>query len=72
METIEIKISKGQHLSDIMQDGIPSNTIIDKTLCGIGATTLEIEAKRHSIIIEPNVPVIKGKEKKHPDILGVY
>lgn len=72
MEAKEIHISQGQNLSHIMPDGIPSNTILNKTICGIGATTLEILSQRHSIIVEPNVPVIKGKEKKHSTILGVY
>ncbi len=62
-------ISKGQFLCDIM-DQIPSNTIIFKTVTGIGATTLELEFERNSIIIEPNVPVIKGKKAKGR--LGVY
>lgn len=48
-----------------------------KKLCGIGATALEIDTPRHSIIIEANVPVIKGKCKKYnttrtKKILGVY
>ncbi|NDV84104.1 DEAD/DEAH box helicase family protein [Bacteroides sp. 51] len=55
---------------------IPTNTILCKTLTGLGATYGEIKAKRHSIIIEPNVPVIKGKCKdfKHQDdnLFGVY
>ena len=67
----EIKIDKGQRLSDIM-DEIQPDTILHKTVCGIGATTLELETERNSIIIEPNVPVIKGKELKHPSMLGVY
>lgn len=71
MTESEISIDKGQRLSDIM-DEISSNTILHKTVCGVGATTLEIHTARHSIIIEPNVPVIKGKEKKHDFILGVY
>ena len=70
METEIRKISKGQRLSDIM-DFLPSNAIIQKTLPGIGATYLEITSKRNSIIIEPNVPVIEGKRKKHSNILGV-
>lgn len=70
MET-EIKtIKEGQYLKDIM-DFIPENAIIRKTLPGIGATYLEITSKRNSIIIEPNVPVIEGKQKKHPEIRGV-
>jgi len=70
METEIRKISKGQRLSDIM-DFLPSNAIIQKTLPGIGATYLEITSKRNSIIIEPNVPVIEGKRKKHSNIRGV-
>ena len=71
MEIKEITIDKGQRLSDIMAE-IESHTILHKTVCGIGATTLELNCPRHSIIIEPNVPVIKGKELKHPTMLGVY
>lgn len=71
-----ICINKGQKLSDLGSEifpHIPSNHIIFKNLTGIGATTMEInDLSRHSIIIEPNVPVIIGKEKKHPEILGVY
>nr|WP_321486920.1 hypothetical protein [uncultured Draconibacterium sp.] len=52
---------------------IPPNVVLDKTLCGIGATYGEIKiAKRHSIIIEPNVPVIIGKSKQHPFIQPVH
>ena len=67
----EITLNKGQRLSDIM-DEIQPDTILHKTVCGIGATTLELNCPRHSIIIEPNVPVIKGKELKYPTMLGVY
>ena len=67
-------ILEGKYLDSVYPNGIPSNIILDKTICGIGATYLEIEkAQRHSIIIEPNVPVIIGKEKDHPQqIIGVY
>src|SRR5690606_23270606 len=57
---------------------IPTNTIFHKTLCGIGATYLELyRSKRNSIIVEPNLPVIHGKclddrGTKRKDILGVY
>jgi len=71
MKTTEITISQGQFLQDVLPV-IPTNTILAKTIPGIGATTLEIESKRHSIIIEPNVPVIKGKEQKHKNLFGVY
>lgn len=53
---------------------IPTNTILNKTLTGLGATYGELKAERHSIIIEPNVPVIIGKTKdpKHKNSFGVY
>lgn len=54
----------------------PSNTILYKALTGIGATYSEIKTKRHSIVIESNVPVITGKcnSAKHKDdnLSGVY
>lgn len=65
-----IHLGDNKYLTEIWNE-IPSNAIINKTLPGIGATTCEINSKRHSIIIEPNVPVIDGKQKKHPEILGV-
>ncbi|MCR9010839.1 hypothetical protein [Gabonibacter chumensis] len=52
---------------------IETNVIIDKTLTGIGATYWELHlAKRPSIIIEPNVPVIIGKAEKVDNSLAVY
>lgn len=69
-------INQGERISDALKSKgygmIPTNVILDKSLTGIGATYSEIKAKRNSIIIEPNVPVIKGKEGKHDNILGVY
>ena len=64
-----IKINKGQYLSDIISE-ILSNAIYFKTLPNIGATFKELAAKRHSVIVEPNLPVIKGK--RTTEILGVY
>lgn len=55
---------------------IPTNTILYKKLTGLGATYGELKADRNSIILEPNVPVIKGKCKdpKHinDNLFGVY
>ena len=55
---------------------IPANTILYKTLTGLGATYGELKANRNSIIIEPNVPVIVGKcnDPKHKgdNLFGVY
>ncbi len=66
---------KVQHLSDIYPV-IETNTILNKTITGIGATYSEIKAPRNSIIIEPTKPVIFGKcnDPKHADdnLLGVH
>jgi len=70
MEEEIIRIEGDKFLGEIWEF-IPSNAVIHKTLPGFGATTVEINSKRHSIIIEPNVPVIEGKAEKHPNILGV-
>lgn len=70
MEVRELSIDKGQYLKEILPE-IPTNTILDKTICGCGATTLELNTPRHSIIIEPNLPVIAGKKAKHDYMLGV-
>ena len=80
MNTRIINIGKNnngevQYLMDILPQ-IPTNTILHKTLTGLGATYGELKADRNSIIIEPNVPVIVGKCKdpKHQkdNLLGVY
>ncbi|MBE9668716.1 hypothetical protein [Mucilaginibacter boryungensis] len=59
--------------------GIPTNSITHKIVPGCGITTYEIRyAKHRSIIILPNVPVIKSKVEEHnkmftdQQILGVY
>lgn len=73
MKTKQITIHKGQHLSDVCS--IESNTILCKTLTGLGATYSEIKADRDSIIIEPNQPAIVGKCKskvhKNDNLFGV-
>lgn len=66
-----ITLHKGQYLSDIMNE-IPSDSILSKRIPGCGATTLELDTKRNSIIIVPNVPVIKSKCSKYDSLLGVY
>ena len=60
MNEKSIYIKNGQRLSDVFSI-IEPNTILCKFLTGIGATHLEITASRHSILIEPNIPPIKGK-----------
>lgn len=65
-----------QKLSDVLPE-IPTNVNLAKKLPGIGATHMEIHnRRRNSIIIEPNVPVIQGKCRKHNKeeyiLCGVY
>ena len=78
--TKQIQVSKNeldkvQYLTEVLPE-IPTNTILYKKLTELGATYGEITAKRNSIIIEPNVPVIIGKcnDPKHKDdnLFGVY
>lgn len=80
MNTAYIKIEKKhngkiQYLTEVLPQ-IPTNTILYKKLTGLGATYGELKANRNSIILEPNVPVIKGKCKdpKHSNdnLFGVY
>ena len=69
-----ITLKESQYLSDVMNE-IPSNCILSKRIPGCGATTLELETDRSSIILVPNVPVIISKckkEKKKYPLLGVY
>lgn len=70
------RIRENQWLKDVL-GMIPTNIILFKLLCGIGATDLELNTLRNSIIVEANVPVIIGKCKKYNTsrkkrILGVY
>ena len=60
----DLNINKGEWLSDVIKE-IPTNTILNKTMTGCGATTLEINAALHSNNIDPNVPVNDGKKAQH-------
>lgn len=76
MKIKEAIIKKGEWLLDALKrigyDMIPTNTILDKTLTGLGATHSEIHSERNSIIIEPNVPVILGKLNNNDNLEAVY
>lgn len=65
---------KIQYLTEVLPQ-IETNTILCKTLTGLGATYSEIKSKRHSIISVPNVPPIIGKCKdpkhKNDNLFGV-
>lgn len=67
--------SPDQYLTDVLEQ-IPTDIILYKTITGLGATYSELKAARHSIVIEPNVPVIKGKCKspkhKNDNLFGIY
>ena len=80
MNNTEIKIQKKwdgkiPYLTEILPE-ITTNTILYKRLTGLGATYGELKAQRHSIIIEPNKPVISGKcaDPKHSNdnLFGVF
>ena len=76
IRTVKLDIRKGEYLSDALRrhgkENIPTRVILNKVLPGLGATYCEIMSPRSSIIIEPNVPVIVGKMKKHKNLLGIY
>ena len=78
METKSFDITEKQFLTDVFKNyktelnSIPTNCIFDKTIPGLGATHSEILALRHSIIIEPNIPVITGKCENKKHLLAVY
>lgn len=63
------------YASELLRE-IPSHTIINKCLTGLGITYMELHSARNSIVIEPNVPVIVSKcaSPAHADdnLLGVY
>lgn len=64
-------LNKDQYLSDVIRQ-IPTNSILSKRIPGCGATTLELNTYRNSIILVPNVPVINSKCQKYKNLLGVY
>ena len=68
------KNGKVPYLKTILKE-IPTDTVLCKTLTGLGATYGEIKAKRHSIIIEPNVSTIQCKcddpKHVHDNLIGV-
>lgn len=76
MKLIKAILKKGEWLLDALKSighsMIPSNCILNKTLTGLGATHSEINSKRSSIIIEPNVPVILGKLGDNENLEAVY
>ncbi len=76
MKAIEAILKKGEWLLDALKrigySMIPTNVVLNKTLTGLGATHSELNSKRNSIIIEPNVPVILGKLNDNENLEAVY
>lgn len=76
MKIVKTLLKKGEWLLDALKrvgcEMIPTNTILNKTLTGLGATHSEIHSKRNSIIIEPNIPVILGKLNDKENLEAVY
>ena len=76
MKIVKTLLKKGEWLLDALKrvgcEMIPTNTILNKTLTGLGATHSEIHSTRNSIIIEPNVPVILGKLNDKENLEAVY
>jgi hypothetical protein len=64
-----LKLPTGKYLADILEF-LPSGKIIFKFDTGCGATYAELVARRHSLLIEPYIPVILGKSNEK--VLAVY
>lgn len=67
-----IKVNpKSKYLSDEFSK-LPSNCLFNKGITGCGGTTLEIEAKRDSIILVPNINLVLNKCNVYKNLIGVY
>lgn len=58
-------------LSEVIQD-LPSKCLFNKGITGCGGTTLEIESKRDSIILVPNINLVLNKCYVYPNLIGVW
>ena len=58
-------------LSDVV-DNLPSKCLFNKGITGCGGTTLEIESKRDSIILVPNINLVLNKTFVYPNLIGVW
>ena len=67
-----IKVNEtSKFLSDEFNN-IPSRCLFNKGITGCGGTTLEIESKRNSIILVPNINLVLNKCAVYPNLIGVY
>lgn len=58
-------------LSEVIQN-LPSKCLFNKGITGCGGTTLEIESKRDSIILVPNINLVLNKCYVYPNLIGVW
>lgn len=67
-----IKVNEtSKFLSDEFNN-IPSRCLFNKGITGCGGTTLEIESKRNSVILVPNINLVLNKCAVYPNLIGVY
>ncbi|WP_455969050.1 hypothetical protein [Butyricimonas virosa] len=69
IQAIEFNMERKKYLGEVF-DSIPFG-ILNKNRTGVGATTLEIEAKRNSIIVFPNKSLAYSKSKTKDSLLYV-
>ena len=69
IQAIEFNMEGKKYLGEVF-DSIPFG-ILNKNRTGVGATTLEIEAKRNSIIVCPNKSLAYSKSKTKDSLLYV-
>lgn len=68
----EINVNpKSKFLSDEFEK-LPTKCLFNKGITGCGGTTLEIECKRNSIILVPNINLVINKCAVYPNLIGVY
>ena len=70
-QKIIISDEKSKFLSEVIRE-IPSQCLLNKGVTGCGGTTLEIQSKRDSIILVPNVNLVLNKTAAHSNLIGVY
>lgn len=69
-QTINVKPTS-KFLSDELSK-LPSRCLFNKGITGCGGTTLEIESKRNSIILVPNINLVLNKCAAYKQLIGVY
>lgn len=46
---------------------LPTNAYIDKTVCGVGMTSVAIECKRNTLILVPTKLLVSNKVCQYPN-----